>query len=126
MERLIEPRTCLGIYQFAFENKFEAIARLAGKYAKFYFQRVSKTQQFLEISVNTLTHLIKDKKTNVHSYDDLYIAIIKWIDFDADQRTCHIIELLSHIPMKEISMQVTFRDLGNISQIPNDLFNCLY
>lgn len=108
MKRLIEPRTCLGIYKFAYENQFDGIARLAEKYAKFYFQQVSKTQQFLEISVDTLAHLIKDKNTNVHSYDDLFIAVIKWIDFDADQRTCHLLELLSHIPMKEISTQVTF------------------
>lgn len=125
LKTLLQPQTCLTTYTFAQEHNFEKLASFAMEYAKFYFVQVSKTNQFLEISLKFLNDLLKTKekidlentndqnkisctekdfchgRKNVHSPFELFYAVLKWINFDANLREPYIFDLLTHIPFAE-------------------------
>lgn len=106
LTKLLYPQTCLDIYAFAQEHKFEKLASITMDYINVYFLQVVKSDQFLNISFEILIDIIDTGDKINPAPLELFDAVLKWIDFDESLRKDYIRDLLSRILPAELSMKV--------------------
>ena len=97
MRRNISIVNCLGIASFADLHSCNELKSLADDYAIQHFSEVIQVDEFLQLSIELLLHLISSDALNVHSEERVYEAVIAWIKYDLQSRKQHIAGLLDHV-----------------------------
>lgn len=97
MRRNISIGNCLGIASFADLHSCNELKALADDYAIQNFSEVIQVDEFLQLSIDLLLHLISSDALNVYSEERVYEAVMAWIKYEPQSRKQHIASLLDHV-----------------------------
>lgn len=85
---------------------FKDIVEMAINYAKVNFLEVTETDEFLELDSNRLLRLLKSDDINVWSEEDVFNALIIWVNYDEETREAYVHELLSAVRFAQLKPNV--------------------
>ena len=71
-----------------------------------HFVDIVNTDEFLEITYEQLYYFVNDSSIRVDSELDLFLAIVRWIDFNRAERLCTAPVLLQSVRFHKISPEV--------------------
>ena len=94
MRRNINIGNCLGIASFADLHSCNELKVLADEYAIQHFSEVIQVDEFLQLSIDLLLHLISSDALNVHSEERVYEAVMAWVKYEPQSRRQHTASLL--------------------------------
>ncbi|KAM6368932.1 kelch-like protein 10 [Pluvialis apricaria] len=89
---------CIGIWRFADYCYCPDLREAACVFILHHFEETSRlSTEFLDISVNELTHILEKDELNVKQEEAVFEAILKWIDHAPQDRRQHIAVLLGKV-----------------------------
>ena len=103
LKNQLAPCNCLGILMFADTHGCLDLLETAKMYALRHFVEVSKTEEFLNLSIKRLIELVGENNLCAHDESQVYNAILSWIKHDLSHRSQHIGDLLSLIKLPLLS-----------------------
>ncbi|XP_071181603.1 kelch-like protein 21 isoform X1 [Mytilus galloprovincialis] len=98
----LDPYNCLGIEKFAQMHSCHRLEEEAYKHALENFSVVTEQVEFLELTVDSLIRYVSSDWIDVRTEEIVYDAVIKWIEFDVDERKKYITQLLENIRLPVI------------------------
>ncbi|CAH1773354.1 unnamed protein product [Owenia fusiformis] len=105
LETQLHPTNCLGIEKFAQLHSCDHLAKIAHKQALENFSSVVESDEFLNLSVDILSHYISSDHIDVRYEETVYEAVIKWIKSDIDIRVKYLPELLQHVRLPTVDLK---------------------
>lgn len=97
LARQLHPSNCLGFALFAEQQSCNTLLKLATQYTCQNFMQVSRNQEFFQLSCEQLSNLLKSDDLNVPTEQEVFHALMSWVQSDSDNREKHIPELLALI-----------------------------
>uniref|UniRef100_A0A670YNE0 Kelch like family member 17 n=1 Tax=Pseudonaja textilis TaxID=8673 RepID=A0A670YNE0_PSETE len=76
----LDPSNCLGIRGFADTHSCSDLLKSAHKYVLQHFVDVSKTEEFMLLPLKQVLDLISSDSLNVPSEEEVYRAVLSWIN----------------------------------------------
>uniref|UniRef100_A0A3B3I8V4 BTB domain-containing protein n=1 Tax=Oryzias latipes TaxID=8090 RepID=A0A3B3I8V4_ORYLA len=107
----IDPTNCLGISALADCMDCPELKSAAEDFFQLHFTEVYKLDEFLELDVSQLTHLLHQDELTVRSEDQIYDAAVRWLKYDMCNRQQYMVEVLEcdrfprvqNVPFKDCS-----------------------
>ncbi|ETN60318.1 actin binding protein [Anopheles darlingi] len=99
LARQLHPSNCLGFSLFAEQQGCTDLLKLATAYTCQHFQQVWKNQEFFMLDVTQMTNLLRSDDLNVPNEQEVFHALMAWIQYDPETRKRHIPELLGLIKL---------------------------
>lgn len=115
MEKQLDPSNCLGFALFAEQQSCNALFQISTSYTSQHFMQVCKNQEFYQLSAGQLATLLKSDDLNVPTEQDVFHALINWVQYDFEAREKHIPELLGLIRLPLLPPAVSLKKKRNIS-----------
>ena len=105
----LDPSNCLGIRAFADTHSCSELLHIADKYMQNNFIDVAEQDEFLLLPVSQLFDIISNDELNIGNEEQVYQAVMNWIQHDISERKCYLSQLLSHVrlPLLETKFLVT-------------------
>jgi kelch-like protein 10 len=106
LKNSLDIETCIGIMCFAkfyFCTKLETDARRF--VMRHYVQVSQQSEKLLELLVQELETILGSDELNVKHEEDLWIGILRWIDYDIENRKGHIVELMKNVRLGLLDAQ---------------------
>lgn len=97
LARQLHPSNCLGFAFFAEQQSCNTLLKLASAYTCQNFMQVCKNQEFFQLNSEQLGKLLSSDDLNVPSEQDVFHALMSWIQHDPTNREQHIPDLLALI-----------------------------
>jgi hypothetical protein len=70
------------------------------------FQLVTQGKEFQDLKIETLKLILENDEMYVYSEEEVFNAIIRWIEFDEEQRKCNFGALVSLVRVQQIKQTV--------------------
>lgn len=105
LKNQLHPSNCLGIRSFADAHVCKELLESSHRFALNHFVDVCLTEEFLLLNVNQVLELISSDDINVKSEEQVYNAVITWINHDKESRKGLIHQLLPHIRLALLSRE---------------------
>ena len=102
MTQLLTPGNCLGICDFANGHGCVDLKRTAEQFVMDCFVDVSQGEEFCLLPLDEVTSLLTSDILNVSSEEQVFEAMLQWLQFDLTNRTQYISKLLSCIRLVHI------------------------
>ncbi|XP_076253824.1 kelch-like protein 5 [Rhynchophorus ferrugineus] len=99
----LHPSNCLGISIFAEYQSCPSLLSESNSYTNQHFMQVIQNQEFLQLSVDQMAKLLASDDLNVHSEEQVFNALMSWIQHDPAKRKKHIGKLLALIKLPFLS-----------------------
>ena len=96
----------LGILSFAQVHSCVALSTSVLNYVHWNFEEVCKTEEFLQLDWSILLSFLESDSIKISSEDDVFIALLRWITFDTENRRVHIKQLLNHVKLPLVSPRI--------------------
>lgn len=105
MMKHLSPSNCLGVRSFGTMFNLESLRTAADKYAQRKFTKVTREEEFLNLSVEEVEHFVSNDQISVESEEDIYTAVTKWIDHKTS-REQYVERLYNHVrfPILDLSL----------------------
>jgi kelch-like protein 1/4/5 len=91
----LHPSNCLGFALFAEQQSCSTLLNLATSYTTLNFMQVWKNQEFYQLDQFQLGNLLKSNDLNVPTEQEVFHALMAWVQHDAEHRKKYISELLA-------------------------------
>ena len=104
----MHPSNCLGFALFAEQQSCHTLFQLSTSYTSQHFMQVCKNQEFYQLTAEQLAQLLKSDDLNVPNEEDVFHALMAWIQYDFDAREKFIPELLGLIRLPLLPPAVSF------------------
>lgn len=95
LARQLHPSNCLGFSLFAEQQGCTALLKIASAYTCQHFMQVWKNQEFFQLDSFQLSNLLMSDDLNVPNEQEVFHALMAWIQFDPDNRKKFIPDLLA-------------------------------
>ncbi|XP_055696149.1 kelch-like protein 5 [Lutzomyia longipalpis] len=95
--RQLHPSNCLGFALFAEQQSCETLLKVATDYTCEHFMQVCRNQEFFQLSAEQLHKLLASDNLNVPSEQDVFHALLAWLQHEPKEREKDIPELLALI-----------------------------
>ena len=102
MTQLLTPGNCLGICDFAHGHGCVDLKRTAEQFVMDCFVDVSQGEEFCLLPLDEVTNLLSSDILNVASEEQVFEAMLRWIQFDVPNRTQHISKLLKCVRLAHV------------------------
>lgn len=108
LARQLHPSNCLGFSLFAEQQGCTALLKIASAYTCQHFMQVWKNQEFFQLDSFQLSNLLMSDDLNVPNEQEVFHALMAWIQFDPDNRKKFIPDLLAlvRLPLLQPSVGV--------------------
>lgn len=94
----ISPENCIGFLRFARYYNNKDLKDICWAYITLHFKDiVERSQEFIHLDADEISDILADDKLNVKSEDEVYYAVMKWVDFQPRERKEHCITLLDKV-----------------------------
>eukprot|EP00058_Branchiostoma_floridae_P023565 XP_002609055.1 hypothetical protein BRAFLDRAFT_59454 [Branchiostoma floridae] len=103
LQRHLDMSNSLGIQHFALAHQCLALKEEAQKYTLDHFPDVAKSDEFLDISLDVLRQYICNPATNVKGKEQILEAVMRWVQWDDDNRKRHLPDLLKVTQLNKIA-----------------------
>jgi len=100
----LDASNCLGIRCFAEANGCPQLSSVIDKFARKNFVDVVQGTEFCDHSWEKIVLLIKSDELNVKEEEEVFEAVMKWVEYDIDERLQHLPKLLSHVRLPLLSI----------------------
>lgn len=98
LEEHLAPGNCIGIWRLTGVYHTPELTNKAFLYTLTHFEEVaSVSEEFPLLSVQELVQIIEDDHLNVKQEKTVFVAILSWIAYAAEERREHISLLLSNV-----------------------------
>lgn len=96
---------CIGVYKFSQTANIFDLEQAAYKFALDNFVAVSKeSDEFLTLKAEDVKEFVYSEKININQEEDVFEAIVEWIDVSPTSRYDHATELLAGVRFPLISL----------------------
>ncbi|XP_068188478.1 kelch-like protein 7 isoform X2 [Antennarius striatus] len=99
----IDATNCLGISALADCMDCPELKAAAEDFFQLHFTEVYKLDEFLQLDVTQLTHLLHQDKLTVRAEAQIYDAALRWLKYDACNRQQYIVEVLGCVRFPLVS-----------------------
>lgn len=103
LQRMLTPSNCLGIESTALKYDCEALRDSATSYIRDNFIPISNSDEFMELDFKRLTDLVSSDDTKVDCEEQIFEAIMKWVNHDLENRKHTFKELVNFVRFPLIS-----------------------
>ncbi|CAF0862241.1 unnamed protein product [Didymodactylos carnosus] len=93
----LDPSNCLGIRAFADTHSCRELLKIADRYTQHNFNEVKESEEFLFLPVNQLIDIISSDELNMTSEEDVFNAVMHWIQCNTEQRKQYLSQALEHV-----------------------------
>nr|ASA39900.1 kelch-like ECH-associated protein 1 [Azumapecten farreri] len=94
LEHQLDCSNCIGISDFASEHGCLELETKAREFIYRNFSEVIKCDEFLMLNPCQLINLIKHDELNINCESEIFNAVIRWVQHDAEKRLCKLEGLL--------------------------------
>lgn len=108
LAKQLHPSNCLGFALFAEQQSCNTLLKLSSSYTCHHFMQVCKNQEFYQLSAEQLATLLKSDDLNVPSEQDVFHALMAWVQHDVVTREKCIPDLLGLIRLPLLPPAVSF------------------
>ncbi|OWF46852.1 kelch-like protein 10 [Mizuhopecten yessoensis] len=106
LAKSLEPENCIGIYNFAKMYFCHNLQKLTYRYLMLHFSEVAtESAELLQLTFDEISSVLGSDDLNVKNEEMTFMAVLRWIDYDAPNRKCHIAPLLKTVRLGLISIQ---------------------
>lgn len=102
MTQLLTPGNCLGICDFAHGHGCVDLKRTAEQFVMDCFVDVSQGDEFCLLPSDEVTSLLSSDILNVTSEEQVFEAMLRWVQFDLTNRSQHVSKLLKCVRLAHI------------------------
>ncbi|XP_018327900.1 kelch-like protein 5 [Agrilus planipennis] len=95
----LHPSNCLGIAVFAEHQNCISLLQQANAYTSQHFVQVIRNQEFLQLSVDQISALLSSDDLNVTSEQQVFHALMSWINHEAVNRRVYLARLLALVKL---------------------------
>ncbi|KAL1502542.1 hypothetical protein ABEB36_007670 [Hypothenemus hampei] len=99
----LHPSNCLGIAIFAEHQLCTSLLNEAKAYTHQHFMQVILNQEFLQLNLEQIHDLLSSDDLNVSSEEEIFSALLSWIQHDPIERKKHISALLASVKLPFLS-----------------------
>ncbi|KAL5460466.1 hypothetical protein EMCRGX_G033917 [Ephydatia muelleri] len=99
----LHPSNCLGIRSFARTHGCGQLLEKASSYFREHFTDAVKSEEFQGISGDELVSLVDSDDVNVRSEEDVFRAVLTWLDHSPESRKEHLPSLLRAVRLPLLS-----------------------
>ncbi|XP_042291547.1 kelch-like protein 7 isoform X1 [Thunnus maccoyii] len=100
----IDATNCLGISALADCMDCPELKAAAEDFSQLHFTEVYKLEEFLQLHVTQLTHLLHQDKLAVRAEDQIYDAAVRWLKYDVCNRQQYMVEVLGCVRFPLVSI----------------------
>uniref|UniRef100_A0A7N6A4R9 BTB domain-containing protein n=1 Tax=Anabas testudineus TaxID=64144 RepID=A0A7N6A4R9_ANATE len=99
----IDATNCLGISALADCMDCPELKAAAEDFFQLHFTEVYKLDEFLQLDVSQLTHLLHQDKLTVRAEAQIYDAAVRWLKYDVCNRQQYMVEVLGCVRFPLVS-----------------------
>lgn len=103
---------CLGMRAFADTHACVELREAADIYAQQHYLEVLEGDEFLELTVEELVDLLQSEELNVHSEEQVFESVMKWVRHDVDIRKRHLATVLEHVRLPLVERNYLVSKIG--------------
>lgn len=122
LSRILQPYNCLGILKLAQIYDCSEIVSKASNISCRKFVQVIQGEEFLEMEVKDLIKLLSKDCLHMTSERDAYMAVSRWIKFDAENRKVLTPDLMKLIRWKYIDEDFMLSSVHQDDLLPQSAF----
>ncbi|KAG0425445.1 hypothetical protein HPB47_027390 [Ixodes persulcatus] len=101
----LHPSNCLGIRAFADLHGCLDLLSHCDTYIEQHFVEVTENEEFLALSANQVAHLISSDRLSVPSEEQVFEAVMSWVNQDLDNRESQLGTLMEHVRLPLLSQE---------------------
>ncbi|CAI4222847.1 unnamed protein product [Auanema sp. JU1783] len=105
LSRFLTTNNCLSIRQFAERHNCTDLLESTQAFAVDHFSELRASEEFLAIPFNQLRDLISSDTLLVRSEEEVFEAIMLWVNHDISNREKYLFELITHIRFSQINVK---------------------
>lgn len=105
LKNQLHPSNCLGIQNFADIQGCVDLQRIAYAYCMEHFSEVTRNREFLQLPYKQIALLASNDDINISKEEDMFDAILAWVQYDVDERKASLPELLSQVRLTNVSKE---------------------
>ncbi|XP_078612132.1 kelch-like protein 24 [Branchiostoma floridae x Branchiostoma japonicum] len=103
MEKHMDESNCLGIHCFAEAHACSELQEKAKSYVLTSFPEVCQQEEFLALSQGKVVEFISDDKLNVEKEEDVFDAVVRWLNADTGSRRHDFHKVLEQVRLPLLS-----------------------
>lgn len=115
MKHHLHPSNCIGVRAFAEQHNRVELMEYADQYARENFDKIVKCDDFERMTEMALVQMIQSDDTNVPCEEEIYHAIIKWVQYNSVERSQLLPKLLTCLRLQ--LLEINFF-LENVAKEP--------
>ena len=108
---------CVAVYQFGSFHNWKELQSKAKDFVLDHFSEVIKQEDLMLVGFDDLAELIADDNMNVKKEETVYEMVIRWVEYDLEQRLHLLSKLLQLIRLSLISDQFICDHIGKFINI---------
>ena len=121
LEKQLDPQNCIGIRQFAALHQCKDFISKADSFMKSNFLEVIESEEFITLSSNELKGLLCDQSLKVDNEEQVYNAVMKWVQHDQSERGPKLHVLLSQVKLPLLSRECIMNTVDKENLIKQNL-----
>eukprot|EP00096_Caligus_rogercresseyi_P007352 TRINITY_DN2518_c0_g2_i1.p1 TRINITY_DN2518_c0_g2~~TRINITY_DN2518_c0_g2_i1.p1 ORF type:complete len:606 (-),score=177.56 TRINITY_DN2518_c0_g2_i1:164-1981(-) len=120
LKRQLDPSNCLGIRAFADTHACRDLLHVAEKFTQHKFPEVVENEEFRLLPLNQLIDICSSDELNVRSEEQVYHAVMAWVQYNLDDRRQHLATALKYVRMPLLSPKFLVGTVGADLLIKSD------
>uniref|UniRef100_A0A0A9YPI4 Kelch-like protein diablo n=1 Tax=Lygus hesperus TaxID=30085 RepID=A0A0A9YPI4_LYGHE len=98
LKTALSPQNCIQILKYARDHFLKELEKETFTYVMRNFVKIAQQSvEILDLSVEDITEIIGSEELNVKSEEVVWEFVLRWINFDPENRKHHIVVLMSQI-----------------------------
>ncbi|OPJ70440.1 kelch-like protein 25 [Patagioenas fasciata monilis] len=97
LEKNLYPSNCLGMMLLSDAHQCRRLYELSWRMCLVNFETVHKSEDFNNLSKDTLLDLISSDELEIEDEEKVFKAVIQWVKYDLDERKAYLPELLRNV-----------------------------
>ena len=108
LQNRLTPQNVLGIRQFAESLGSLSLVKSSDKFLQKHFKSVSESEEFLNVGLEEVSELVGRDELHVTSEEVVFLAVMRWIKQDPEERKVHLPNLLIKVTLNLILPYFSF------------------
>ena len=113
LRQQLHPSNCLGFMAFADLHSCPSLLTESQHYAQKHFPEVKTSEEFVHLSSEAVSDLIKSNELGVLTEEDVFEAVISWVRHDRAERLEHLPQLIHEVRFQLLSSNYVLKHIAD-------------